>query len=64
VVDPDRIDGWQITSPHFCAGIVFNQHGYIVSCAPIVSWMRTQRWNKAQVLAYCRKRHWRAVSLR
>lgn len=46
----------QITSPYFCAGVVFNKHMVVVEAAPIIKYMKGWFW--ADVVDYCNKKGW------
>lgn len=48
---------YQITAPHFCAGIVLE--GSVTRAAPILAYMRGWGLNKVQ--AYCQKKGWRVI---
>lgn len=50
----------QITSNHFCAGIVA-LNGRVIVMAPILHYMKD--WNGAQVKTYCDKKGWRWTRL-
>jgi hypothetical protein len=44
----------QIQAPHFTAGVVVGERA-----APIIHYMRG--WTYEQILAYCRRKKWRAI---
>lgn len=50
----------QIDAPHFCCGIVL-QDDIVVEAAPIVYYMKKQKWTRDQVRAYCAKKKWKIV---
>jgi hypothetical protein len=47
----------QIEAPHFCAGIVL-WNDRVIEAAPILSYMKRQRFTRDEVRAYCAKRGW------
>jgi len=47
----------QITAPHFVAGIVLHDD-FVVEAAPIVDYMRSRQWGRAQVRSYCKAKGW------
>jgi len=50
---------YQITVPHFCAGIIFTKEGLIWKTAPILLWMKRKHMNLTSVKNYCVKKHWK-----
>ena len=46
-----------IDSPHFRAGIVL-QNNRVIEAAPIVGYMRRERWTRERVRAYCVEKGW------
>lgn len=48
----------QIDAPHFNCGIVLRDN-VVVEAAPIVQYMRQQKWTTAQVRSYCANKGWR-----
>jgi hypothetical protein len=51
----DRL--WQVTAPHFCAGISETYDGIISDAAPILKWAINGRM--AWFRQYCQKKGWR-----
>lgn len=51
---------YQITAPHFCAGLVVRER-HVMKPAPILSYMRG--WELAEVRDYCRRKGWRVVEV-
>ena len=50
-------DGWyQITAPHFCAGMLVKD-GVIVRAAPIIKWAVNRTW--PQLTHYLRRKRWK-----
>lgn len=49
---------WQITAPHFCAGVI-ERGGMIVEAAPILRWAVGQPYLKLGV--YCKRKGWKMV---
>lgn len=47
-----------IDAPHFFAGIVL-WDDRVVEAAPIVDYMKRQRWNRERVHDYCRTKRWK-----
>ena len=51
---------WQITAPHFCAGLVVDlQSNVIVEVAPILGWALHRSWQATR--SYFERRGWRVV---
>ena len=48
----------QIESPHFSAGIVLHDD-VVVEAAPIVRYMKKDKWSRARVRDYCKDKGWR-----
>lgn len=46
---------WQITAPHFCAGLVVTA-GKVARAAPILAWAMGREWRK--VRAYAQRKGW------
>lgn len=46
-----------IDAPHFYAGIVL-QNDKVIEAAPIVGYMKKQRWSRDRVRAYCKDKGW------
>lgn len=44
--------------PRFTAGIVL-WDDRVVEAAPIVGFMKKQKWNRERVRNYCAERHWK-----
>jgi hypothetical protein len=47
----------RIEAPYFCAGVLVDENGNVVSAPPILRYMRN--WPVEGVIAYCRKKHWK-----
>ena len=47
-----------IDAPHFYAGIVL-WDDTVVETAPIVSYMKRGKWDRATVRAYCKRKGWK-----
>lgn len=47
-----------IDAPHFYAGIVL-WDDRVVEAAPIVGYMKKQKWTRARVRGYCAEKGWR-----
>lgn len=47
----------RITAPHFVAGIEL-EHDIVTKAAPIIGYMRKQKWPEASVRDYCRAKGW------
>lgn len=47
---------WQITAPHFCAGLLLDQDGICYLAAPILSWAVGKTQMKLET--YFRKKNW------
>lgn len=47
----------QITAPHFCAGIVL-WDDTVIEAAPIVLYMKKQKWTRRHVREYCKRKGW------
>lgn len=56
-----RSDLWQITAPHFVAG-VYLREGTVTCCAPIVRYM--MGWSADNVRNYCGRKDWRIAYVR
>lgn len=46
-----------IDAPYFCAGIVLHDD-VVILAAPIVGYMKRQRWARDRVRSYCRSMRW------
>lgn len=46
----------RISAPHFCAGVVLNEHDIAVHGAPILRYM--VGWNGKKIFDYCRYKRW------
>jgi hypothetical protein len=54
-------DVYQITAPHFCAGVVVSvRNKRVIDAAPILRWAIGRRWT--DVLRYFHRKHYRVVS--
>jgi protein subunit release factor A len=51
----------QITAPHFCAGLVLDDDERVVEAAPIIGYMKENRWTRDMVRDYCTRRGWRVA---
>lgn len=49
---------WQVTSDHFCAGLV-SRGGSFLHGAPILDWAVRQRFSLKAFARYCRSKNWR-----
>jgi hypothetical protein len=47
-----------IDAPHFYAGIVL-WDDKVVEAAPIVGYMKKQRWTRTRVRDYCKQKGWK-----
>ena len=47
---------YQITAPHFCAGIYLDKDG-VYKSAPIIRYMC--RWRLDQIQGYCKRKGWK-----
>jgi hypothetical protein len=47
----------QIRAPHFTAGIVL-WDDVVVEAAPIVFYMKKQKWTRTKIREHCAKKHW------
>ena len=45
----------QITAPHFCAGLIFDDWS-VIEAAPIIGYMKS--WNIPKVLNYVHRKGW------
>lgn len=52
-----------IDAPHFYAGIVLRDNR-VIRAAPIVDYMRVQRWSRARVRLYCERKSWKVSVVR
>jgi len=48
----------QITAPHFHAGIVLWDNK-VIEAAPIVGYMKKQKWTRDRVRFYCSEKGWK-----
>jgi hypothetical protein len=48
---------YRITAPHFCAGLVTDLPGRVVTAAPILRWAVGK--TVAELFQYCHKKRWR-----
>lgn len=46
-----------IRAPHFTAGIVL-WDGRVIEAAPIVGYMKKQKWSRDRVRSYCKDKGW------
>jgi hypothetical protein len=47
----------QIKAPHFTAGLVLFGNT-VVEAAPIIGYMKKQKWSRDRVRSYCRDKGW------
>jgi hypothetical protein len=47
----------QISAKHFTAGIVL-WDGKVIEAAPVVGYMKKQKWTRDRVRAYCAEKGW------
>jgi hypothetical protein len=52
---------YQVTAPHFCAGLGVAPDGRVAGAAPIIAWMRGKPL--AGITAYCTRKGWRLAKL-
>lgn len=52
---------WQVTAPHFCAGVIVGEDGIIKRAAPILRYVEGKRlqWLKT----YCQHKRWEINSV-
>lgn len=48
---------YQITAPHFCAGVVVGKYDCIMKAAPILKWAIGTHIDS--FLSYCSKKNWK-----
>lgn len=46
---------YQVTAPHFCAGVIVIGH-HIYETAPILKWAKG--WPITALVVYCQRKHW------
>lgn len=47
-----------IDAPHFCAGVVL-WNDRVVEAAPIIGYMKKQKWTRDRVRTYCKEKNWK-----
>jgi hypothetical protein len=47
----------QIKAPHFTAGLVLFDNT-VVEAAPIIGYMKKQKWSRDRVRSYCQDKGW------
>jgi hypothetical protein len=47
-----------IDAPHFYCGIILHDN-VVIEAAPIVGYMKKQRWTRDRVRAYCAEKNWK-----
>ena len=47
-----------ISAPHFTAGVVL-WDGKVIEAAPIIGYMKKQKWTRDRVRSYCKEKGWR-----
>jgi len=47
-----------IDAPHFCCGIVL-WDDKVIEAAPIVGYMKKQKWTRDRVRTYCAEKGWK-----
>ena len=50
-----------ITAPHFVAAIIFDEHGKLVRCAPILAWMGKRHFTIEQAVAWATRKKYSFV---
>lgn len=48
----------QIRAPHFTAGLVL-WDDKVIEAAPIIGYMKKQKWTRAKVRNYCKSKEWK-----
>ena len=50
----------QVNAPHFNAGIVL-WDGKVIEAAPIIGYMKKQKWSRDRVREYCASKGWKVA---
>lgn len=53
----------QITAPHFCASILFDDSGYMLEAAPILRWMLANDWSIEDAIEWARRKRYKTEVL-